>query len=74
MSAHSVSRPSTVHRSRLFAAAVLLTIGFAVLGWRLFAIQVMDHTRWLESAKAMRRSMIATRPRRVGSRGNEPAT
>ena len=59
MSARSVSHPSAVHRRRLFAAAVLLTIGFAVLGWRLFAIQVIDHNRWLESAKAMRRSTEA---------------
>jgi len=56
MNAHSGAHPAAMHRSRLCAAAVLLTIAFAALGWRLFAIQVIDHRRWLESAKAMRRS------------------
>jgi cell division protein FtsI (penicillin-binding protein 3) len=47
---------SPVHRSRLLLAALTISLAFAALAWRLYTIQVLEHERYLASAKAMRRS------------------
>ncbi len=42
-----------VSHVRLTVLAILVSAGFIALGWRLYAIQVLGHERYLESARRM---------------------